>query len=107
MVSTDLLVDTPVAPAPMHSSTEAFWRACALAQDIKRLKTEGPRINDLTVSHTIRRNLGEKGKEFEETYKWIPDNVIVSGGAYEVEEPQWLDLPQMSYFEFYQARRSD
>lgn len=89
-------------------STEAFWRACARAQDIKRLKTEGPRINDLTVSHTVRRReAGEKGKEFEETYKWIPDNVIVSGGAYEVEEPKWLDLPQMSYFEFYQARPSD
>ena len=62
MVSTGLLVDTPVAHAPMHPSTEAFWRACAPAQDIKRLKTEGPRLNDLTVSHTVRRNPGGEGE---------------------------------------------
>ncbi|KAK9845482.1 hypothetical protein WJX81_007602 [Elliptochloris bilobata] len=70
-------------------------------KDIRRLKTQGPRIDDLTLDFKPPWL-----KEGESTgYKWIPDDVIIAGGAYELQEPQWLELEQMSFMEFFQGLR--
>ena len=39
-----------------------------------------------------------------EAYEWVPDNVIMADGGFETVEPKWLELPQMSFMEFYQVR---
>ena len=37
-------------------------------------------------------------------YEWVPDDVIMADGGFETVEPKWLELPQMSFMEFYQVR---
>ena len=39
-----------------------------------------------------------------EAYEWVPDDVIMADGGFETVEPKWLELPQMSFMEFYQVR---
>ena len=36
-------------------------------------------------------------------YKWVPKDVITAAGQYEIEEPDWGSLPQMSYMRFYKV----
>ena len=67
---------------------------------------QGPRIEDVTLKHypPVVGEL-ELGPDLElEAYEWVPDDVVVASGAYEIVEPKWLELPRMSFMEFYQVR---
>ena len=93
------VADAAVRPVGFHTSA-------LRAQDIRRIKTEGPRIEDVTLLERARidGNLQLRPGEELDSYTWVPDDVVTAGGAFEIVEPKWLELPQMSFMEFYQAR---
>ena len=71
-------------------------------QDIRRIKTEGPRLEDITETRMARLKK-EDGTFREYPYKWVPKEVVTSSGHYVIKEPDWQNLPQMSYMDFYQV----
>jgi hypothetical protein len=71
-----------------------------------RIKKEGPRLDDLTLKHTVQAPYEPEGPVVDQEYKWIPDDVITAGGAYLLSEPRWADLPQMSIMELFHVRRT-
>ena len=71
-------------------------------QDIRRIKTEGPRLEDITETR-IARLKKEDGTFREYPYKWVPKEVVTSSGHYVTKEPDWQHLPQMSFMDFYQV----
>jgi hypothetical protein len=72
-------------------------------QDLRRIKQEGPRLDDLTQSWPFEIPKADGSTEAVE-YTWVPKEVITGSGRYELEEPEWASLPQMPYMRFYQAR---
>ena len=77
-------------------------------QDLRRIKQEGPRLEDVTRSYpfTFAKEKGGKdtGVKYSVDYKWVPKDVVTAAGQYVGEEPDWASLPQMPYMHFYQAR---
>ena len=71
-------------------------------QDLRRIKTEGPRLEDITETR-IARLKKEDGTFREYPYKWVPKEVVTASGHYVTQEPDWQHLPQMSYMDFYQV----
>lgn len=73
-----------------------------LLQDLRRIKQEGPTLQDVTQSlpFTLRT---DDGKSKETEYKYVPKDVITASGQYVTKEPEWARLPQMSFMEFYQV----
>ena len=85
----------PKAPKPAKEFTR---------QDVRRIKQEGPRIDDLVLSARQKFKFAEgKGpdQEVHESYLhvWVPEEVL-GAGVFEVV-PEWRRMPQMSYLEFY------
>ena len=72
----------------------------AVSQDLRRIKTQGPRLEDVTQTRTADLKK-EDGTTREYEYKWVPKEVITSSGQYVTKEPDWQHLPQMPYMEFY------
>ncbi len=72
----------------------------AMSQDLRRIKTQGPRLEDVTQTRTAEMKK-EDGTTREYEYKWVPKEVITSSGQYVTKEPDWQHLPQMPYMEFY------
>lgn len=72
-------------------------------QDLRRIKQDGPTLEDVTQSlpFTLKR---EGGTREESEYKWVPKDVITASGQYVAKEPEWTKLHQMSYMELYQVR---
>ena len=70
------------------------------SQDLRRIKTQGPRLEDVTQTR-IAQLKKEDGTIKEHAYKWVPKEVITSTGQYISKEPDWQHLPQMPYMEFY------
>ena len=79
-------------------------------QDLRRIKQEGPRLEDVTRSYpfTFTKEKGPKDKKgggkYTVDYTWVPKDVVTAAGQYVGEEPDWAALPQMPYMHFYQAR---
>lgn len=75
---------------------------CIALQDLRRIKQEGPTLEDVTqaLPFTLKR---EDGSRTETEYKWVPKDVITASGQYVTKEPEWAKLPQMSFMEFYQV----
>ena len=72
-------------------------------RDLKRIKREGPTMDDLYAHFKVPT----KGKDGEETlneYDFIPVDVLGCGGKV-IPEPDWKKLPEMTYMEFYQGLR--
>lgn len=78
-------------------------------QDIRRIKQEGPSMDDLVL--VARQQYVETGKGVPEgqqvnrevqegdLYTWVPPAVLGTGAV--VEEPRWGSMPRMSLLEFY------
>jgi len=77
-------------------------RALLLWQDTRRIKQEGPKLEDVTQSLPFKVEM-EDGSSKQKVYKWVPKDVITAAGQYVAKEPEWVKLPQMSYMEFYQV----
>jgi len=72
----------------------------ACLQDLKRIKTQGPGLEDVTQTRTVQLNRPD-GTVREVEYKWVPKEVVTSSGVYVIKEPDWQHLPEMQYMEFY------
>jgi cell division protease FtsH len=71
--------------------------------DLKRIKQTGPTMEDLRAHFEVKKTSGSK----EETrqYDFVPYEVLGSASQYQEKEPNWKDIPQMSYMEFYAGLR--
>jgi len=71
--------------------------------DLKRIKTEGPTMEDLQAHFEVARSSGSKTTTQE--YNFVPYEVLGRKTAYPEKEPAWDQLPQMSFMEFYAGLR--
>lgn len=77
-------------------------RAMPCMQDLRRIKQEGPRLEDITKAYPFTLTK-EDGTKFEVTYTYVPKDVITAAGQYVGAEPDWNVLPQMPFMQFYQV----
>ena len=79
-----------------------------MVQDIRRIKTQGPSMDDLVL--VARQQYVETGKgepkgavsrEVQEgdLFTWVPPSVLGTGVV--EHEPRWAGMPRMSLLEFY------
>ncbi|CAL8467968.1 g7506 [Coccomyxa elongata] len=87
------ILPTPPKPAPKFAK-----------KDLRRIKQEGPTLEDVTQSLPFTLKTDD-GTSKPAEYKWVPKDVITASGQYVSKEPAWAQLPQMSFMEFYQGLR--
>ena len=71
--------------------------------DLKRIKTDGPTMDDLRAHFEVTRTSGSKTTT--KKYDFVPYEVLGNKTAYPSKEPAWDKLPQMSFMEFYAGLR--
>ncbi|KAI3430488.1 hypothetical protein D9Q98_005083 [Chlorella vulgaris] len=71
--------------------------------DLKRIKQQGPSIDDLMAHHEVQIKDAEGG-EATRSFSFVPSEVLGQGAGY-APEPKWGSLPQMPYMEFFQGLR--
>ena len=69
-------------------------------QDLARVARDGPRFEDVVLEH-VERTPTADGQLLGEAYSYVPSTVL-GDWRFDVE-PNWLNLPQMNYFDFYQV----
>lgn len=84
------------AEGPPKPNTSKFKK-----EDLKRIKNEGPTMDDLRAHFEVPKR-GEDNQE-KNVYDFVPYEVL--GGQQYNPEPNWSDIEQMSYMEFYAGLR--
>lgn len=84
------------------SQGQHLFQPLHIPQDIKRIKTEGPVIDDLVIT-ALQQWTDKEEKEVNEDaiYAWVPPSVLGSGVGQ--AEPPWGRLSRMSYVELLQG----
>lgn len=68
-------------------------------QDLQRISAQGPSYHDIVLQHAERL---PQEADAAEGYNYVPFTVL--GDYTQEQEPNWLRLPQMNLFEFYQGK---
>lgn len=89
---------------PHHTSntnnqgTEPPLPAASLSKsDLRRIRQQGPRLEDLVSHHEVTRTSDEGTTTM--VYDFVPPEVM--GTPDSTPEPQWATLPRMEFFDFY------
>lgn len=70
---------------------------------MRRIKQEGPRLEDITQTYEIERK--DPGENKSKTVRLDTVPIEVLGDQQYAAEPSWGSLPMMQYMEFYQGLR--
>lgn len=89
---------TPPRPHTSIQGNEAPRPAATLSKAaLKRIRQQGPRLDDLVSHHEVTRTVDEGTTTL--VYDFVPPEVMATPDA--TSEPHWSTLPRMEFFDFY------